>query len=180
MQIAGRRWFRFQPKNPVRLQTASRTLLMSRPLSVRPTPSSTDVATLVPFSLAKYSCGGTHPPSSSSSSRPSHPTGPSGSTRRKLGQTGTSIGAEAATVRRGAHPSSRARESPPPGRSTQGRAGRGAISVRRQPVSSWPPPSVEDQKTSYSARSGRSVPAPWTGGASTLPRRRSALSIACD
>ncbi|CAL9071437.1 unnamed protein product, partial [Musa textilis] len=168
---------RCQPKNPVRFQTASRTRLMSRPLSVRPTPSSTDVATLLPFSLAKYSCGGTHPPSSSS--RPSHPTGPSGSTRRKLGQTGTSIGAEAATLRRGAHPSSRARESPPPGRSTQGRA-RGAISVRRLPVSSWPLPSVEDQKTSYSARSGRSVPATWTGGASTLPRRRSALSIPRD
>ncbi|CAD5187030.1 unnamed protein product, partial [Musa acuminata subsp. malaccensis] len=37
-----------QPKKPVWLQTASRTRLMSRPFSVLPAPSSTDVAMLLP------------------------------------------------------------------------------------------------------------------------------------
>uniref|UniRef100_A0A2P2KHR0 Uncharacterized protein n=1 Tax=Rhizophora mucronata TaxID=61149 RepID=A0A2P2KHR0_RHIMU len=57
-----------QSRNPVRRHTAFLTCLRSFPLSVLPTPSSTEQATAGDCALATISCGGSISPSASSAS----------------------------------------------------------------------------------------------------------------
>lgn len=84
------------PSNPVWLQIASRTRVMSRPLRVRPTPSKTEKAFI--FLLrARYSWGGSIAESSTRSSSSESTQDSTESTRRILLQSGTFTGADEAT-----------------------------------------------------------------------------------
>ncbi|PAN14174.1 hypothetical protein PAHAL_2G388800 [Panicum hallii] len=142
---------------------------MSRPLSVRPAPSTTDARAC---RRARYTCGGTHPSAPPSSISISNSSAGSGSgTAKRLGHAGTSTGADAATGRPG--PSPNARLSPP---CTPRRAARPptppAVAVRpsastgREAAGQGLPESAAEYQTSASARSGRSSPA---GAGATAP-----------
>nr|CAD1841095.1 unnamed protein product [Ananas comosus var. bracteatus] len=111
---------------------------MSRPLSVRPTPSNTDAATPRACSRATYTCGGTHSSSSAwtRSVSGSCAGGWFACARSIRGQSGTLTGADAATCRllvgwRTGAPSSKASESPPTWRSSRGPSAARSAPVRR-------------------------------------------------
>nr|ACN33787.1 unknown [Zea mays] len=183
------------PSKPVRLQTASRTRDMSRPLSVRPAPSTTDARAC---RRARYTCGGTHPAPCpclpSSPSRPSSWSSPpisisnssdgsaSGNAKR-AGHAGTSTGADAAACRPGPSPNARLR---PPCRGPRLPSAASTCLdavARGLPGSLVAAAAAAEYQTSASARSGRSskaagagATAPGDGPPRGKPRNRSAAA----